>query len=160
MAWSIDSLLTYLANNFATLVVALATFTVAIATFVLAWYSRSLVIVTKALSEASERARVRPILNFDAQQPLADARGEWFRFSVNNYGFGPAIDLKAMPKVVNGRDLKVKALTAGTILPNGGTPYYWDIFEVKVGEDIEVEVDYSDSLRTPQPTLKLRLKAK
>lgn len=113
------------------------------ATIVLAWYTSKLVKVTKEVNRATQTQNIVPSLTFDRADPLANGGGYYLRLSVNNAGLAPArySDFKA--KLKTGKELRFMP-QSGIRIIEANSIYFWDIYGVKAGEELEIEVPYTD----------------
>lgn len=109
--------------------------------------------LTKASIRAAEALAIMPSLVFNLPQPLKDGAGRYARFSVKNIGFGHAKNPKVKVTTKDGRGLEVKPSTQIPIIEKDGL-FYWDIYGVKVGEEVTIEVSFTDIQDAPKPPYK------
>jgi hypothetical protein len=113
------------------------------ATIALAWYTSKLVKLMKGVNHATQTENIVPSLTFDRADPLANGGGYYFRLAVKNVGLAPArySDFKARLKT--GKELRFMP-QSGIRIIEVNSPYFWDIYGAKAGEELEIEVPYTD----------------
>jgi hypothetical protein len=138
----------------------IATIALAVCTFYLAKYTKAMAKQSEATQQlaqaqikASEALAVLPTLTFNLPQPLSDGRGEYARFSVKNVGFGHAKNPQAKLTTGDGRQLEVRPWTKTNVIEKNDL-FYWDIYGTHVGEEVTVEVSFTDIHDNPKPVFK------
>ena len=113
------------------------------ATIALAYHTYQLVRVSKLASEKAEARKITPYLAFGNSQPLSDGGGNYVRYSVKKIGSGHARRPKARAFAQDGRELDIKPHSHTDVIESGNL-YYWDIYGAKLGDEIEVDIVFSD----------------
>lgn len=113
------------------------------ATIALAYFTYKLVKVTKQINEEANARAIEPFLAFQTFQPLSDSGNKFSRFSVKNIGSGHAGHPQITANVRNGRQLEVKPHSETNIVEKDAL-FYWDVYGVKVGEIVEINLVYTD----------------
>jgi hypothetical protein len=125
----------------------------AFVTYLLSRNTAILVKITREVGTAAENLQLMPALVFNEAQPLSDGGNIYLRFSVKNVGKGHAKYTGAKARLKDGEELQVMPHASGNVINADGL-FYWDVYGVKVGDEIEVVVEYTDLRDKPYPTFK------
>lgn len=128
----------------------IATVALAVSTFFLAKYTKAMAKQTKATEEltrasirASEALQTMPAIDFTGAQPLSDGDGKYSRFSVKNFGYGHAKNLSIKVTTKDGRVVPVKPWSKTDIIETNNL-FYWDAYDVRLGEELFIEITFTD----------------
>ncbi|HEX9677586.1 hypothetical protein [Nitrososphaera sp.] len=134
-------------------ILASATVALAVATFYLAKNTRAVTQLTQASIRASEALQTMPSLTFNGAQPLSDGGGKYSTFSVKNVGYGHAKKPTVLVRTKDGRGLEAKPHFKTNIIEVDNL-FYWNVYDVKVGDELSIEVSFTDIRDVPYPAFK------
>jgi hypothetical protein len=137
----------------AVVILAIATFHLAKQTRATAQQSKATAELTKASIMAAEALQTMPALTFNDVQPLSDGEGKYWRFSVKNIGYGHAKNPTVKVTNNDGRQLPTKPWTKTTMIEIDGL-FYWDVYDAKVGDELTIEISFTDIRGVPYESFK------
>jgi hypothetical protein len=107
--------------------------------------------------ESNEKIDIMPILRFHGNESSSENGAITERFAIKNVGYGSAKNTQLTATLNGGKQLCIEPVLPEGQLIGIGELRYWDVKGVKAGEEVEIEVKYTDILDNPRPILKFRI---
>lgn len=108
-------------------------------------------------NESNEKIEIMPILRFQGNTSSSENSSFAERVAIKNVGYGSAKNTQVTATLKGSKQLCIEPVSPEGQLIGIGELHYWDVKGVKAGEEVEIEVKYTDILDNPRPILKFRI---
>jgi hypothetical protein len=108
-------------------------------------------------NESNEKIEIMPILRFHGNESSSEDSTFAERFAIKNVGYGSAKNTQVAATLKGSKLLCIEPVSPEGQLIGIGELRYWDVKGVKAGEEIDIEVRYTDILDNQRPVLKFRI---